>query len=85
MAGPARPPADDAAGMGVDDEGHADEAAPGRDTDEAGDPVSTVGWKEGYLRVWPEALPPAFHAHTSSKLRIHCQKRNTSTAQKDWS
>lgn len=36
MSGPARPPADDAAGEGVDHEGHIDEALPGRHIGEIG-------------------------------------------------
>lgn len=39
MGGPARPPADDATGIGVDDEGDIDEAGPGRDIGE--DPAAT--------------------------------------------
>ena len=38
MRRPAHPPADDPAGIGVDDEGHVDEAGPGRDIGEVGDP-----------------------------------------------
>lgn len=38
MRRPARPPADDAASLGVDDEGDVDEARPGRDIGEVGDP-----------------------------------------------
>src|SRR3954463_7837041 len=35
---PAHPPADDAPGIGIDHEGHVDEAGPGRDVGEIGDP-----------------------------------------------
>ena len=38
MRRPARPPADDATGEGFDDEGHVDEALPGRDVSEVRDP-----------------------------------------------
>ncbi|GAB5378315.1 MAG: hypothetical protein AcusKO_47770 [Acuticoccus sp.] len=38
MSGPAHPPADDAAGIGVDDEGDVDEARPGRDIGEIREP-----------------------------------------------
>lgn len=38
MGGPARSPSDDATGIGVDDESHVDEADPGRDIGEVGDP-----------------------------------------------
>jgi hypothetical protein len=38
MRRPAHPPADDPAGIGVDDEGDIDEARPGRDIGEVGDP-----------------------------------------------
>lgn len=38
MRRPAHPPADDAAGIGVDDKGDIDEAGPGRDVGEVGDP-----------------------------------------------
>ena len=38
MRRPAHPPADDPAGIGVDDKGDIDEAGPGRDVGEVGDP-----------------------------------------------
>ena len=38
MGGPADPPADDPSGEGVDDEGHVDEALPGRDVGEVRQP-----------------------------------------------
>jgi len=38
MRRPARPPANDTPGKGVDDEGDIDEAGPGRDIGEVGDP-----------------------------------------------
>ena len=38
MRGPRDPPADDAAGIGIDDEGHIDEAGPGADIGEVGEP-----------------------------------------------
>ena len=38
MRRPLTPPADDTAGVGVDDEGHVDEARPGRDIGEVGEP-----------------------------------------------
>src|SRR6478752_6309077 len=38
MRRPAHPPADDPAGIGVYDESHVDEAGPGRDVGEIGDP-----------------------------------------------
>jgi hypothetical protein len=38
MRRPAHPPADDPAGIGVDDEGDVDEARPGRDVGEVGEP-----------------------------------------------
>jgi hypothetical protein len=40
MRRPACPPADDAAGIGINDKGHVDEAGPGRDIGEVGDPQS---------------------------------------------
>ncbi len=43
MGGPARPPADDATGIGVDDEGDIDEACPGCDIGEVGDPQPVRG------------------------------------------
>jgi hypothetical protein len=38
MRRPAHPPADDPAGKGFDDKGDIDEAGPGRDVGEVGDP-----------------------------------------------
>lgn len=43
MGGPARPPAADATGIGVDDEGDIDEAGPGRDIGEVGEPKPVRG------------------------------------------
>jgi len=39
------PPADDPAGIGVDDEGDVDEAGPGRDIGEVGQPQDIRPWR----------------------------------------
>jgi len=45
MGGPARPPADNSPGIGVDDEGDMDQAGPGGDIGEDGDPQPV--WRRG--------------------------------------
>src|SRR5512132_2542946 len=39
------PPADDPAGIGIDDEGDVDEAGPGRDIGEVGEPKDVRPWR----------------------------------------
>jgi len=84
MRRPADPPADDAAGVGVDHEGHVDEARPGRHVGEVGEPqrirmlclelpidVVQRAWR-GLVAGRSSHLLAADHALQSKRLHQSC-------------